>query len=424
MGFLPSRIASQSANGGSPARSMYATTPAAQASTLKSYGRRRAISGDKYAYVPHRSVKTPSRSLMRAASPKSLSFARRLPSGSRMYRKLAGFTSRCTTPCAWHAASARRTARIVVAAAASVNGFQDSIDRDRLYDSDAATTDAAASSANEPPSSLSLLVPVSKSPPSQRSMSKCTPASSSNASCSVTMSRDAPSAKCRLTSSRTLRSQTAIASPAGAAPSRLCGPAFGIVLSAKRFPSDRRVHDRTTPIAPRPMGSPSTSASSASRRRPSVNGSADSGVDALDEGGVARGTGRERDGPRVEKSRNVSGLRRPAATPAMAGVSVDAVGTRFRVRAILGETRYRRTRGGHEVVRPRARRWRRAGVRPMIACVILYVIFFLAFSAPKKHSRDPLPPPPPPHPACAGIRRDVRRLGLRRHPPHVRAAGG
>ena len=278
---------------------MYATTPAAQASTLKSYGRRLAISGDKYAYVPHRSVRYPSGPvvLIRAASPKSLSFARRLPSGSRRYKKFEGFTSRCTTPCAWHAAKARSMALMVVAAAASVNGFQDSflrLEEDVLFPGSFVELDDEFldSSSSSSPSSFSLLVPVNKSPPSHRSMSKCTPASSSNASCSVTMSRDAPSAKCRLTSSLTLRSQMDIASPVGVLPSRLVGPALGIVLSAKRHPSDRRVHERTTPIAPRPMGSPSTSASSASRRRPSVNGSVEE--EASEEVAVARGTGRKR----------------------------------------------------------------------------------------------------------------------------------
>ena len=94
VGDRPSRMASQSANGGSPASNMYATTPAAHASILKSYGRRLAISGDRYAYVPHCSVSVAPIAGILAAKPKSESLSRFRPSLSRMKRKLAGFTSR------------------------------------------------------------------------------------------------------------------------------------------------------------------------------------------------------------------------------------------------------------------------------------------------------------------------------------------
>ena len=43
-----------------------------------------------------------------------------------MKRKLAGLTSRCTTPCSWHAASARSMPRIIGAAVASEKGVQHS----------------------------------------------------------------------------------------------------------------------------------------------------------------------------------------------------------------------------------------------------------------------------------------------------------
>ena len=138
------------------------------------------------------------------------------------------------------------------------------------------------------PAACASPAPVNRSPPSQRSMRRCTPASSSNASWRVTMSRLGPRAKWRFTSSRTLRSHALAASLVPSRPSRLAGPAFGIVLSANARPSDRRVARRTTPIAPRPRGSPSSSAASASRRSPSENGSAStSPVTGLDEPGSA-----------------------------------------------------------------------------------------------------------------------------------------
>ena len=200
-----------------------------------------------------------------------------------MKRKLAGLTSRCTTPCSWHAASARSMPRIIGAAVASEKGVQhsptqftpaalDELDESVLNSSSSSSffgTTALSSSSVE----CATDAPESRSPPSQRSMSKCTPASSSNPSCKVTMSSDAPRAKCRDTSSRTLRSQMVIASPVGVCPARLCGPAFGMVLSANVHPSDLRVTARTTPMAPRPSGSPRMSAWSASRRRPRLNGS-------------------------------------------------------------------------------------------------------------------------------------------------------
>mmetsp|Transcript_10331 Transcript_10331/g.42764 ORF Transcript_10331/g.42764 Transcript_10331/m.42764 type:complete len:265 (-) Transcript_10331:369-1163(-) len=221
VGDRPSRMASQSANGGSPARSMYATTPAAHASTLKSYGRRLAISGDRYAYVPHCSVSVAPIAGILAAKPKSESLSRFRPSFSRVKRKLAGLTSRWTTPCSWHAASARSMPRIIGAAVASEKGVQHS------------PTQLAPSPAGPPPGLSSSSVsgtrtalssssvecatdaPESKSPPSQRSMRRWTPASSSKPSCRVTMSSDAPRAKCRETSSRTFRSQMLMASPVG-----------------------------------------------------------------------------------------------------------------------------------------------------------------------------------------------------------------
>jgi hypothetical protein len=72
---------------------MYATTPAAQASTLKSYGRRLAISGDKYAYVPHRSVRYPSGPvvLIRAASPKVAQLRSAAPVRFEEVQKVRGF---------------------------------------------------------------------------------------------------------------------------------------------------------------------------------------------------------------------------------------------------------------------------------------------------------------------------------------------
>ena len=64
------------------------------------------------------------------------------------------------------------------------------------------------------------------------------------------MSRLGPRAKWRFTcASRTLRSHALAASLVPSRPSRLAGPAFGIVLSANARPSDRRVARRTTPIA-------------------------------------------------------------------------------------------------------------------------------------------------------------------------------
>mmetsp|Transcript_32921 Transcript_32921/g.83027 ORF Transcript_32921/g.83027 Transcript_32921/m.83027 type:complete len:229 (-) Transcript_32921:322-1008(-) len=170
--------------------------------------------------------------------------------------------------------------RIMGAAVASEKGCQDSpIPEGGVGTFDLALGSSMSSGVNwfAALSSSSVVcaseAPLSRSPPVQRSISRCTPASSSKASCRVTMSSEDPNAKWRFTSSRTLRSQISMAFSVGSCPKRLTGPALGMVLSANSSPSERRTARRTTPMAPRPSGSPSSSASSASRRRFRLKGS-------------------------------------------------------------------------------------------------------------------------------------------------------
>ena len=102
-----------------------------------------------YDGVPHRRVNR-SPGAMIPAKPKSVAL-RGDPGSSRSNRKLSGLMSRKMMPRLWHCAAVRRTERTSSAASASV------------YD-------------------RPLLMPLSSSPPSHRSISRCTASLSSNES--------------------------------------------------------------------------------------------------------------------------------------------------------------------------------------------------------------------------------------------------